>query len=81
MQKEMKRISISLYATLRKKRSDLANRGPVTTKATTLGELLDEIGITKVEAAIIFLNGKRATLESEMQDGDMVGIFPILGGG
>ena len=53
----------------------------MTTKATTLGELLDEIGITKVEAAIIFLNGKRATLESEMQDGDMVGIFPILGGG
>jgi len=77
----MKKISISLYATLRKRRSDLANRGSVTTKATTVGELLDEIHITKVEAAIVFVNEKRATLESELQDGDTVSIFPILGGG
>jgi molybdopterin synthase sulfur carrier subunit len=77
----MKKISISLYATLRKRRSDLANRGPVTTKATTIGELFDEIHITKVEAAIVFVNEKRATFESKVQDGDKVSIFPILGGG
>lgn len=57
------------------------NRGPVTTKATTIGELLDEIHITKVEAAIVFVNNKRAGLESELQDGDKIKIFPILGGG
>jgi molybdopterin synthase sulfur carrier subunit len=77
----MKKISISLYATLRKKRSDLANRGPVTTKAGTIGELLDEIQIPKDEAAMVFVNEKRAVLESEVQDGDRVSIFPILGGG
>jgi molybdopterin converting factor small subunit len=77
----MKKISISLYATLRERRSDLMNRGPVTTKATTIGELLDEIHITKVEAAIVFVNNKRAGLESELQDGDKIKIFPILGGG
>lgn len=77
----MKRIKISLYATLRKGRSDLAKRGPVTTGATTIGELLDELHIAKVEAGIVFLNEKRASLESEVQDGDKVSIFPILGGG
>jgi molybdopterin synthase sulfur carrier subunit len=77
----MKKISISLYATLRKRRSDLANRGPVTTKAGTIGELLDEIQIPKDEAAMVFVNEKRAVLESEVQDGDRVSIFPILGGG
>jgi molybdopterin synthase sulfur carrier subunit len=77
----MKKISISLYATLRKRRSDLANRGPVTTKAGTIGELLDEIQIPKGEAAMVFVNEKRAVLESEVQDGDRVSIFPILGGG
>jgi len=81
MENEMKKINISLYATLRKRRSDLANRGPVTTKAATIGELLDEIHITKVEAAIVFVNEKRAALESEVQDGDTVSVFPVLGGG
>jgi molybdopterin synthase sulfur carrier subunit len=77
----MKKISIFLYATLRKRRSDLVNRGPVTTKASTIGELLDEIQIPKGEAAMVFVNEKRAVLESEVQDGDKVSIFPILGGG
>jgi molybdopterin synthase sulfur carrier subunit len=77
----MKKISISLYATLRKRRLDLANRGPVTTKASTIGELLDEIQIPKGEAAMVFVNEKRAVLESEVQDGDKVSIFPVLGGG
>jgi molybdopterin synthase sulfur carrier subunit len=77
----MKKISIALYATLRKRRSDLATRGAVATEATTIGQLLDEIQITEVEAAIVFVNEKRATLESEVQDGDKVSIFPILGGG
>jgi hypothetical protein len=52
----MKKISISVYATLRKRRSDMTNRGPVSTKATTIGELLDEMHITKVEAAMLFVN-------------------------
>jgi molybdopterin converting factor small subunit len=76
----MKKISISVYATLRKRRSDMTNRGPVSTKATTIGELLDEMHITKVEAAMLFVNYKRATLESEVRDGDKVNIFPIPGG-
>ena len=78
---EMKKISISLYATLRKRRSDLSNRGPVATKATTIGELLDEIRITKAEAAIVFVNEKRAGSESVIRDGDVIKIFPVLGGG
>jgi sulfur carrier protein ThiS len=77
----VKKISIFLYATLRKRRSGLVNRGPVTTKATTVGELLDEIRIPKDEAAIVFVNDNRATLESCVEDGDTVRIFPVLGGG
>jgi molybdopterin converting factor small subunit len=77
----MKRITITLYANLRKKRSDLANRGQVTTEAATIGELLTELDIGKEEAEIVFVNDKRAGLESGLSDGDRVGIFPILGGG
>ena len=30
---------------------------------------------------MVFVNEKRAVFESEVQDGDKVSIFPILGGG
>ena len=77
----MKTIRISLYANLRSRRPDLADRGSVATKAATIGELLAELDIAEKEAAIVFVNDKRAGLSSELRDGDRVGIFPILGGG
>jgi molybdopterin converting factor small subunit len=81
MPEETKKIGISLYATLRKKSPDVANRGQVTTTAATVKELLDEIRIPKDQAALVFVNEKRASLESELRDGDKIKIFPVLGGG
>jgi len=81
MKMQMMKISVSLHGTLRKKRQDLADRDPVTTKAATVGQLLDEIDIPKRQAAIVFVNEKRASLEFALQDGDTVKIFPMLGGG
>jgi molybdopterin synthase sulfur carrier subunit len=77
----MMNLKISLYANLRNRRPDLADRGSAATEATTIGELLAELDIAEAEAAIVFLNEKRAGLESELRDGDKVGIFPLLGGG
>lgn len=77
----MKKINIALFTTLRKRRSDLANKGFVMTKAATIGELLAEIQITEIEATSVFVNGKRAGFKSELRDGDKVSIFPALGGG
>lgn len=75
------KIKITLYATLRRKRQDLLDRNPVTTKATSVGELLGELDLNKEEAAIVFVNKKQAGFESVVQDGDEVQIFPMLGGG
>ncbi|TFG64414.1 MAG: MoaD/ThiS family protein [Spirochaetales bacterium] len=77
----MKKIGIALFATLRKGRSDLADKGFVMTKAVTIGELLEEIHITDTDAASVFVNDKRAGHGTELQDGDKVSIFPLLGGG
>lgn len=75
------KIKISLHATLRTKRRDLLDRELVTAKANSVGELLAELDLTREEAAIVFVNGKRAGLESVIQDGDEIKIFPMLGGG
>jgi sulfur carrier protein ThiS len=51
------------------------------TAAASVGELLDELGLTEEEAAIVFVNEKRAGIASVIRDGDRIRIFPVLGGG
>ena len=62
-------------------RPDLSDRHLVETKANSLEELLDEINIPRRQAAIVIVNEKLANLEFVLQDGDIIKIFPILGGG
>jgi molybdopterin converting factor small subunit len=79
--KSMKKVSVFLYGTLRVIRSDLSDRQLVQTRANSLEELLDEMNIPKDQAAIVFVNEKRARFESEIRDGNNIKIFPMLGGG
>ncbi len=77
----MKKVSISLYGTLRMIMPDLADRDLLQTNAISVRELLDELNIPKSRAAIVFVNEKRARFDSEIQDGNNIKIFPMLGGG
>jgi len=72
-------VRLLLQATLRQKFPGLPD--PLPTAATSLGELLDEQHIPRSEAAMLFLNGQRAALESAIREGDEVRVFPLLGGG
>jgi molybdopterin converting factor small subunit len=66
---------------LRKKRQELVDRGAIETTASSVGKLLEELELSGEEAAIVFVNDKRAGLHSAIQDGDYIRIFPMLGGG
>ncbi len=77
----MAEIRVRLYGMLGKRRPDLADGGPWTTGAADLRGLLDEAGIPQAEAALVFVNGERATLERPLRDGDEVRVFPMLAGG
>jgi sulfur carrier protein ThiS len=79
--KEAMKIKIILHAMLRKKQRDLMDQSPVTIKANSVGELFDELKLGSAEALIVFVNGKRAGVESVIEDGDEIKIFPLLGGG
>ena len=77
---ESNRIELRLYASLRKWRDppigDLAV-GP----SVVIQSLLGEIGIPADEVAVVFLNGRRARLEDKLADGDVLSLFPAIGGG
>jgi molybdopterin synthase sulfur carrier subunit len=77
----MKRITVHLHASLRRKRSETGIPGPHLTKAATVGRLLDELGISETEAAMMFVNGQRAAADAAIHDGDEVRVFPLVGGG
>jgi sulfur carrier protein ThiS len=72
-------VRLVLQAALRQRYPALPD--PLLTAATTVGELLDEQRIPRSEAAILFVNGQRATPESAIRDGDEIRLFPLLGGG
>ena len=75
------KVKISLHGTLRKKHRDLMDSSPVMSKASSVGQLLAELGLTRAEAPIVFVNDRRAGHESLIKDGDLIKIFPVLGGG
>ncbi len=72
-------VRLALQATLRQKYPGFAD--PLATEAATVGELLAELRIPRSEAAILFVNGQRADLETAIHDGDEIRLFPLLGGG
>ncbi len=80
----MKTVEVRFYASLRKYQPNLA---PGEASAITLedkAELKDLVSafkIPKKELAVILVNGRREEENYLLQDGDRIGIFPLIGGG
>ena len=76
----MIRIDLKLFVTLAKY---LPGDGDALAleDGTTVKSLIDGLGIPKKEVKLIFVNGKKESLEYPVKDGDRVGLFPPVGGG
>lgn len=73
------RITVKLFATLRTGRfaSEVVDLdGP-----QTIAEVIDRIGIPQKEVALIFVNGRHASRDVRLSDGDILALFPPVGGG
>ncbi len=75
-------IDVRMFATLPmrsatgRKEFQLEPRAGLTVRDVIEGE-----GLAKGEVHIIMINGQHGTLDSELSDGDRVGLFPPVGGG
>lgn len=47
----------------------------------TIAELITEIGLPLKEIKMVMLNGKLASLDAILKDGDRLACFPAVGGG
>ena len=47
----------------------------------SLGDAIDSLGVPRAAVAIFMVNGRQSSLDTELRDGDRVGLFPLVGGG
>lgn len=73
-------IHLKLFATMAENMPPNAAQYPIT-PGITVAQLLASLQISASEAKLIFVNGVRAHLATELQGGERVGIFPPVGGG
>ena len=72
-------ITIKLFASLRRGRFDVKEWGYV--PGLTCTRIIHDIGIPEKEVRLIFVNGRHASLEDQLADGDTLALFPPIGGG
>lgn len=80
----MNTVEVRLYATLRKYYPHLGSGEALAVTLddkAKLGNLLDELKVPKEEVTVVIVNGKREEESYLLQDGDRIGIFPLIGGG
>jgi len=72
-------LTVKLFATFRTGRFEVAELEQPA--GATLGTLVDALGIRRDEIGIMMVKGRHADLEHQPRDGDVVSIFPLVGGG
>ncbi|BDG05558.1 MoaD/ThiS family protein [Anaeromyxobacter oryzae] len=72
-------LTIKLFATFQRGRFDVAAREYPS--GTTLGAIVDDLGIAREEIGVMLVGGRHAELAQAPGPGDTVAIFPLLGGG
>lgn len=69
-------VEVRLFAYLRDNRDKR-----VYVEASTVKEVLEKLGISEEDAYKKMINGVDSTYTSELSDGDVLSIFPQVGGG
>jgi molybdopterin converting factor small subunit len=73
------KITIKLFATLRIGRFKEDQRDYP--DGATCRQVAADVGVTGEDLGMILINGRHASLEQVLSDGDGISLFPLLGGG
>jgi molybdopterin synthase sulfur carrier subunit len=72
-------VEVRLFATLRNGRSK-AQKMEVP-ENTTVSKILDLLQINDEDIAILLINGRDGSFTKQLHDGDILALFPPVGGG
>lgn len=72
-------IEIRLFATLRERREKIIK---IEFKENITGEdILEDLNISKKDVSIFLINGFHSSFDKKLSNGDIISIFPPVGGG
>ena len=75
------RITIKCFASLAEFQPADAEAFPVS-EGATVGSVIDGLAIPRDQAHLVFVNNTvLRNLDTKLKDGDVVGVFPPIGGG
>lgn len=72
-------IEVRLFAGLRQGRQKIYQMEPES--IATVQDIMDRLSIDRKEVNILLINGFHQKPETEVKDGDIVSLFPAVGGG
>ena len=72
-------IEVRLFAGLRQGRQKIYQMEP--DSLATVQDIMDRLSIDRKEVNILLINGFHQKPETEVRDGDIVSLFPAVGGG
>ncbi len=72
-------IEVRLFAGLRQGRQKIYQMEPGS--VATVQDIMDRLSIDRKEVNILLINGFHQKPETEVKDGDLVSLFPAVGGG
>jgi len=77
----MPELQVKLYATLRRYLDGQPSAAVEIEPGTTVGEVLSRLGVPAEQARLIFIDAKAASLDSALQGGEQLAVFPAIAGG
>ena len=80
----MNKVEVRFYASLRKYYPELETGEVLSVTLddkARLADLVDKLKVPKEEITMVMVNGRREKDSYLLQDGDRIGVFPLIGGG
>ncbi len=72
-------VTVKLFAYFRDNRFIKENRNYP--PGTRVQQIIDELGIDPDEIGVLMINSRHTSLETLLQENDVLAIFPVVGGG
>jgi sulfur-carrier protein len=72
-------ITVKLFATFRNGRFSAEEREYP--EGILCRNVVADVGIPEVELGIVLVNGRHVQLDQELKGGDVLSLFPLVGGG
>ncbi len=73
------RITVKLFATFREHR--FIKQECDVPEATQVGTIVDELKIDRNEVGVLMVNSRHSSFDATLHPGDILAIFPVIGGG